>query len=127
MGLTYSIFVKTKISFPKMKSSLEKVINFPLKRADSRDWEIYSANLLGLEICLLEATDYDDDRELKFTQYAYEIQIDYLRQTLDTSYGENWRKTAAETIANMIFKALDCECLAVKSMQELIVKFVPDV
>ena len=126
MSESYTVFVKKEISFLEIKSALEKIINISLEKSDSKDWKIFTAVSLGLKISLFEANNYENDGELKLSQYNYEIDVDYIRNVFDLNYASEWRLMGALVVGSLVSKKLHCECIAVKNVQVLLERFLPD-
>jgi hypothetical protein len=91
VSVSYSIFVKKEISFLKISVALEKILNCSFRKEPSDERDLFRTDLLGLEISLLEAVDYVGDRDLKLSQYGYQISVDYLPNAFDIRYVEDWR------------------------------------
>ena len=126
MNTSYSVFIKKETTSYEIKSSLEKVLNCPLVIDRSLDWECYRAVLFGLEVSLLVGFDYVDDRDLKLSQYNFEIMVDYIGNAFNTSYIDDWRRMASLIIGNMLSNQLKCETIVVKNVQTLIERFMPN-
>ncbi len=121
-----SVFIKANLPISEIKLCLEKILNCQLIKVDDVDWEIYSTSLIGLQISLLKAIDFEDDRELNFSEFSYYIDIDYSRSAFKIDYASDWQLMTSIVLGNMISGSLNCECLVVKNMQRLIERFVPE-
>lgn len=126
MSESYSVFVRKAICFPEIKATLEEITNVPLERTESTDWEIYSAQLLGFSIALLEASDYEDDGELEFSRYSYQIHVELIPKAFEIRYESDWRLMGTLIIGSMVSRKLNCECIAVRNMDTLLERFLPD-
>ena len=69
---------------------------------------------------------YVDDRDLKLSQYNFEIMVDYIGNAFNTSYIDDWRRMASLIIGNMLSNQLKCETIVVKNVQTLIERFMPN-
>lgn len=125
MSESNSVFIKTNLNLSEIKLCLEKILNCQLKKVENVDWEIYSISLIGLQISLLEAVDFDDDRELNFSEFSCYVDIDYIRNAFEIGYESDWRRMTSIVLGNMISRNLNCECLVVNDMQRLVERFLP--
>ncbi len=123
MAIEYSVFMK-KTSIEEVKEKLEVLLNSSLQEDTEVDWELYRTILLGLEVSLFEATDYEDDGELLLTQYDCQINVGYT-YALDWQIGEKWAREFSLVLGILMSKELNQECIVVKDVQVLIEQFLP--
>ena len=123
MSVSYDIFIKTEKSFIEVKYTLEKILNCRMGKSSYVEYELYYATVLGLGIGLHEENDFDDDYEIKFSEYAYYINFDYITKSFLGNYKGDWQTTMAVIISDMLCLNLQCECLIVRNMSTVIGKF----
>jgi hypothetical protein len=125
MSEVYSIFIKKKALIAEIKSLLEQTMNCSLEKDVTVDWDLYKTQLLGLEVSLFEAVDYEDDGELSLSRFSYEVTIEFTKKLFTMAYKDEWIKVFSLVLANFLCDYLNSECLVVRNSQILIKKFLP--
>lgn len=121
MSTSYTIFVKNKEEKTVVISGLELILNCRLNYTFNHE-EYHSTIVMGLGISLLNSIPYDDD-EIKYSDFDYEIMIEY-KGLFDNEYSNDFRRIATLVLADMISQNLKCECLAVENLTEILGEFI---
>lgn len=124
MSMSYEILIKNKEPIELVVSGLEAILGCTLKHSIGRRREYHSAVVLGLGISLVNPVPYDDDDEIKFSGYDFEIMIEY-KGEFDSVYSNDFRRIATIVLANMVSQNLHCECLALENLTRVLEEFVP--
>lgn len=122
MSVSYTILIKNKQPTNMIVSAIESILNCHLTRIFNRE-EYHSAVVLGVGISLVSLVPYDDD-EIKYSDYDFEIMIEY-KGAFDRIYSNDFRRMTSIVLANMVFRNLNCECLALEDLTVVLAKFAP--
>jgi hypothetical protein len=125
MSTDYSVFVRSRQPVEAVVSGLEKILNCTLSYTKARK-HYYSAKVFGLGISLVYPISYEDSHdEFKFSDYDFEVQVQYAGW-FDKEYSHEFQRAAAVVLANMISRHLKCDSLALEDLGRILAEFVTD-
>jgi len=130
MSTYYSVFIKTDASEEAMKASLEGILNCQLVSYENPHLHEmrHQAEMLGVSIELGKCDRLEDDDAIAFSEYQFEIAIEFRGQErLDFEFKDSWREALTVALSNMLPKQLKCECMAVEDLQRILRTFPEDV
>jgi hypothetical protein len=125
MSTAYNIFINTERSFSEVKSSMEKILKCQMEKSPYTEDELYYTTILGLGMGLHKEHLFDDDAELKFSNYQYYINFDYIPSSYLGDYRDELPTKIAIVLADMLSLNLQCECLILRNFSTVLGKFTP--
>jgi hypothetical protein len=128
MSVDYDIFINTEKSYEEVKSSMEKILNCKMEQSPYTEDELYYTTILGLGMGLHKEHTFEgyEGIDFVFSNYQYYINFDYIPSSYLGDYRDEWQITMAVILSDMLSLNLHCECLIVRNMATIIVKFTPD-
>ena len=84
-----------------------------------------SANLLGLDISLLDTVAIDDDI-IAFSQYGHQIILDSINGAFDSGFADDWELMTATILVNMLSLELKRECVVIEGVETIVERFGQD-
>jgi hypothetical protein len=118
MSINYSVFVNNKQGVDSVVLGLEAILNCKLVRKTVDRKEYCSTILLGLGISLAFPVTLEDDGVINFSEYDYEIMVEYTG-LFDHQYSYEYCRIVTIVLAEMVSRKLDCECLATENLDRL--------
>lgn len=126
MSFSTSIFALTQSTYDEFKCDLEKTLNINFIRDEEADWPLSRYNGLGFSAALIGDLDYDDDMDIPFSKYSYQIDIQIHPRVEEEPIWVGLEYCVSMYIYHCIREVLELECIVVDDMQKLLTPLTPE-
>lgn len=124
MSSSFNIFLKCDEPLDVILSSLESILGCTLQHT-SNHAEYHSAIVMGIGISLVYPFTYSDYDDLKFSEYDFEIMVEY-KGRFDKNFADDFQQSASLVLADMLSRQLPCECLVLENMVHVLLRTSPN-
>lgn len=122
MSRSLSIFVDNSCTFAEFASSLEQILHVSFVKEQDKPWPSAYFSGLGLTVRLVNNLDYEDDLEIAFSRYSYQIHIDMYTRVQEEKYWLGLEYYMTMYIYSRIREILKWKCIVVEDMQRLLAR-----
>lgn len=104
-------------------SELKSILKVDFVKNQLAEWDLFEAVLLETFISVYEARDFEDDLGIPFSEYNYVVSIVCMKGKVLVKYRSNWAELFTIILANILSANLNCKCIVVRNMSELLESF----
>jgi len=123
MSASISIFIEYEKDIEKTVSDIQIALGVKLEPIPDSEYHSYQHVGLGFVMTLYGNHGLEDDKDISFSKYQYEIDFDEIRGGIRAEYWENLQYYVAMYSYSKIVKELKCPAMIVDDLQELIASY----
>jgi hypothetical protein len=122
MSRPISVFIYSNQAFDNIALDIETILSLKMKLISDDEGRKYQYNGLGLTMTFFTDHDLEDDKGIPFSDDQYEIDLDRLRNGLETEILKNFQYYTAMYIYKRIVNDLKYPSMMVDNLQNIMEK-----
>ncbi|HET6384574.1 MAG TPA: hypothetical protein VFJ58_14365 [Armatimonadota bacterium] len=123
MADDFNILIRNCDEIERVALAIGEFLGHPLPRMTSVEWKLYKTRSVGFEISVFEADDFENDAGIEFEKYPLMVGVDGLSIMTPVEHFDEWFRLFSLTLASIISRKLECECLLVKNFCHVVASF----
>lgn len=117
-----SILLSGSYTVEQVAKALAEFIGHDLVKNPNVDWDLYVTWIVGLKLYIKSTEGFEDDRDVKFTQYSTIIDIEEVYWKIPEIGNGNWSYRFALVAGSYLSDRLDIECLIIDDLHIIVTK-----
>lgn len=119
-----SIFIKTRLGLDASKSALAAILRCAPITSEPDVGTIHTFDTIGISWALFDAHGLEDEGQLKFTQYQYELDLLPVKKMSASEEYESFYTAVAHLVASETSLSLACEVLLVANLATCVATYI---